>query len=627
MKKLTANDPETKSADLVAANLAHLQAIFPEAFTEGRIDFAVLRQLLGGAVDESPEKYGLNWHGKRAYRQLALTPSTGTLLPCEAESVDWDTTQNLMIEGDNLEVLKLLQKSYAGKVKVICIDPPYNTGKDFVYPDDFQDNIANYKNLTSQNLTSNPETNGRFHTDWLNMMYSRLIVARTLLKEDGLLFINMNDSELGHLHDLLRELFGDANFEGNIHWRRRHNQPNDKTKLLGLVAEHIVVYAKNSEALKKAGIGKLDLTGKFSNPDSDPRGDWASKPWKVGSDQSGSRYIITTPTGKVYDEEWMGELSTFAALLLDKRIIWPDSQNGPPRKKYFRFEREQEGQCATNWWPHDEFGHNQGANSEVATLFDGVKNVFSNPKPTDLLRNIVLLSNAKDGDIVLDFFAGSGTTGDAVMQHNIEGKTAVRYVLVQLPERLDSSVKEQKVTAEFLAAINKPLNIAELTKERLRRAAKKIKDEHPDYTGDLGFRVFKLDSSNIKAWDPNREVTNENLLSDTEHLVEGRTDEDVLYELLLKLGLDLTVPIEEKTIGGHTVYSIGLGKLMVCLANNVTHKAVEPLAMGIIKWHKELKPEGDVSLVFKDSGFADDVSKSNLTAILEQHGLKNVRSV
>ena len=288
VKKITANDPETRSADVVAENIEHLKNLFPEAFIEEKVDFEVLKQLLGGEMDEREEKYGLNWHGKRQARQLALTPSTGTLRPCPEESVYWDTTQNLMIEGDNLEVLKLLQKSYSDKVKLIYIDPPYNTGQDFIYPDNYRDNIQNYMEITSQldgesrKISSNMESSGRFHTDWLNMMYPRLKLARTLLRQDGLIFISIGDFEVGHLRTALDEIFGEENFEGHIHWRRRHNQPNDRTKMLGLVAEHLLCFAKDSAAYKRSGVGKIGLTGSFSNPDNDSRGDWGSKPWESG---------------------------------------------------------------------------------------------------------------------------------------------------------------------------------------------------------------------------------------------------------------------------------------------------------------------------------------------------------
>lgn len=632
MKTIGKTDAQAHSLDLKAANLATLLQLFPDVFSEGRLDVKVLEQMLpGDTIDDHEEKYGLNWHGKRLAHQIALTPSSGTLRPCSADSVDWDTTQNLMIEGDNLEVLKLLQKGYAGKVKLIYIDPPYNTGKDFVYPDNFQDNMKNYFELTGQiengrKISSNTEASGRFHTDWLNMMYPRLKIARNLLRPDGLIFVSIDDGEVAVLRTIMNEIFGEENFEGHIHWRRRHNQPNDPTKMLALVAEHVLVYARDTAAYKAAGVGKIELTGEFSNPDGDPRGDWASKPWKVGADQSGSCYTITTPTGRTYNEEWMGEEDTYRGLLSDNRIIFPDKGNGAPRKKYFRSEREKEGQCATNWWPHDQFGHNQGANSLMEELF-GVKNVFSNPKPIELLRGIFSVSNVGGEDIVIDFFAGSGSTAHALMAKNATNGGSRRFILVQLPEPLDPGNPDQKVAADYCDKLEKPRNIAELTKERLRRAGQKIKTEHPEFKGDRGFRVFKLDSSNICSWDPQRENLEKTLDESMEHIKRGRTEQDILFELLLKLGLDLTVPIEKKNIAEMIVYNIGSGTLIVCLATAISLEAVEPLAHGIIDWKKQLAPAGETQVVFRDSAFADDLVKTNLTAILQQNGLDNVRSL
>jgi adenine-specific DNA-methyltransferase len=636
IKKLNAHDPETRSVDMLAGNIEQLKVLFPEVITEGpngsAVNIDVLKMLVGdNTVTDCDEKYGLNWHGKRRARQFTLTSSTGTLRPCFEDSVDWDTTQNLMIEGDNLEVLKLLQKSYAGKVKLIYIDPPYNSGNDLVYLDNFQDNIQNYLELTGQTengrkITSNTEASGRFHTDWLNMMYPRLKLARSLLRLDGLLFVSIDDGEVAHLRALLDEIFGEENFEGHIHWRRRHNQPNDPTKMLALVAEHILAYARDKVAFKAAGVGKIALTGGFSNPDKDPRGDWASKPWKVGSDQSGSRYTITTPSGRVYEEEWMGERTTYEVLLADNRIIFPDNGNGAPRKKYFKFEREQEGQSATNWWPHEKFGNNQGANKTMEVLF-GEKNVFNNPKPVELLDGILDVSNTKKMDIVLDFFAGSGTTAHAVMAKNAADGGKRRYILVQLPELLDPENKDQAIAAAFCDKIRKPRNIAEVTKERLRRAAENIKNENPMLAGDMGFRVFKLDSSNIKSWEPDRDKIDQTLLDAIEHLKTDRTELDILYELLLKLGLDLCLPIEKRDIAGKNVYAVGGAVLLVCLSESITCEDVEPLAQGIVEWHKTLAPARDTICIFRDSAFVDDVTKLNLVGILKQNGLRDIRSL
>lgn len=637
IQMIAADDPLSRSADVVADNVAMLKTMFPELVTEGAngasINPDVLKQLVGDrTVTDAEEKFGLNWYGKRQARQLALTPSTGTLRPCPAESLEWETTQNLFIEGDNLEVIKLLQKSYATKVKLIYIDPPYNQDADVIYVDDFRDGLRNYKMLTGQiasdgrQLTSATEASGRHHTNWLNMMYPRLKAAHALLRRDGLLFVSIDDNEVATLRMILSEIFGEENFEGHIHWRRRHNQPNDRTKMLGLVTEHILCFARDKAAYKAAGVGKVALTGNFTNPDGDPRGEWASKPWKVGSDQSGSRYSITTPTGVVHDEEWMGEEATFLALQADKRIIFPDGGNGSPRKKYFRSEREEEGQCATNWWPHDQFGHNQAANTELESLL-GEKNLFSNPKPLDLLKGILAVSNTKNDDIVMDFFAGSATTAHAVLSQNVEDGGRRRFIVVQLDEPIGTTDEKQRRLAEYCDRLGKPRNIAELSKHRIRQVVTTLRNQTPLFPGDLGCRMFKLDYSNVNEWRPDRSALASSLESAVAHMAPGRTAEDVLFELLIKRGLDLCVPIEQRLIAGRTVYAVGAGSLMACLASPISRADTEQLAMGIVQWHAELNPAGDTAVVFRDDAFDDDVVKTNLAAILEQHGLKTVRSI
>jgi len=610
--------------DIVAENVGKLKELFPEAFTEGKVDFEALKEVLGTFVDDRDERYSFTWNGKSKARMIAQTPSTGTLRPCKEESVNWDTTQNIFVEGDNLEVLKLLQKSYHKKVKMIYIDPPYNTGEDFVYEDNFRDNIKNYLALSGQvdgegkKIASNPETSGRYHTDWLNMMYPRLKLARNLLNDEGVMFISIGDAEVSNLKKLCDEIFGEENFEGIIHWRRRHNQPNDPTKMIGLVAEHILAYAKDKVRFKDAGCGKIGLTGSFTNPDNDPRGDWASKPWKVGSDQSGSRYTITTPTGVVLDEDWMGEESTFKSLLEDNRIIFPNNGNGAPRKKYYKSERENEGQCATNWWTHDQFGHNQEGNTILTELMDGIKNTFSNPKPPKLIKNLLSIANCKDGDLALDFFLGSATTFHAGFDYDAN----LRIIGIQFPEILYAEKKEHKPSIEFCENNSLPLTIAEISKERIRRTAAKIKEENPGYNGDLGFKVFKLDSTNIKPWEVDFDLTAEGLFDYVENIKTDRREEDVLYEILLKYGLDLTLPISEHAIAGQKVFNIGMGALIICLADAISLDVVE----GMAKLKEELNPE-IMRVVFKDSGFKDDVVKTNAVQILKQAGIIDVRSL
>lgn len=635
-------DPKIDGAskDIVAENVAKLKELFPEVFTEDKIDFDVLKEVLDEYVEDREERYSFTWHGKSRARRIAQTPSTGTLRPVPEESVNWETTQHLFIEGDNLEVLKLLQKSYHKKIKMIYIDPPYNTGKEFIYPDKFHDTLETYLRYTGQIderglvTSSNPETSGRYHTNWLNMMYPRLKLARNLLREDGVIFISIDDHEVANLRKLCDEIFGEDNFEGHVHWRRRKNQPNDPTKMIGLVAEHILIYAKDSKSLKAAGVGKVSLTGSFSNPDNDPRGPWATKPWKVAAGQSGTRYKIQTPTGKILDEEWMGDESTFRELLKDNRIYWPRGGDGAPRKKYFKFERELEGQCATNWWTPEQFGSNQDASKELAELMKH-KNVFSNPKPVELLKNMLDIANVKPGDIVLDFFAGSCPLFEAVVEHMPEA----RCICVQLPERLDPRDDSQRAGYEFCLSQNLKPTIAELAKERMRRVVEKIQsipenlsgsgvnDEHAlgneslERSG-IGFKVFKLDTSNIKLWDPNIDQLQYALLAAVDNLKSNRSELDVLYELLLKQGLDLVSQIEERIISGQRVFVVAEGTLVVCLGDNVDLS----VAQGILELKDEFEPE-IMRVIFKDSGFRDDVVKTNTVQMLQRVGVDRVVSV
>jgi adenine-specific DNA-methyltransferase len=643
MQKLTAADLETHSADLVAENLAALQALFPELITEGpdgvAVNIDVLKALVGDkTVSDADEKYGLNWHGKRRARQLALTPSTGTLRPCPEDSVDWDTTQNLMIEDDNLEVLKLLQKSYAGKVKLIYIDPPYNTGKDFVYPDNFQDNIKNYLELTGQigeggkKVSSNTEASGRFHTDWLNLMYPRLKLARNLLRVDGVLFISIDDNEADNLRKLCDEILGEENFLGCVTWQKKYAPAND-TIDFSASHDYILVYAKQrptgTNGKIEAILSREERSEKnnlaYKNPDNDPRGPWKAGDYtcnKSAEERPNLFYPIKQPnTG---DEIWP-QTSRVWAYSKDKheqsfrenRIWWGmDGTNQVPA--YKRFLSDVDGVVAQTIWLWNEVGHNDEAKKELQILFPDALDIFQTPKPTRLISKMLCLGTeaAKD-DIVMDFFGGSGTTGHALLRQNALDEGTRRFILVQLTE---STERKDYPT------------IADITKERLRRAGKIIKEENPLFSGDLGFRVFKLDTTNIVEWDPDRDKIAETLEASIEHLKTDRSEQDILFELLLKLGLDLCVPIETKKVEGnvnhiHEIHSIGGGSLLVCLSKSIPQADVEPLALALVAWHQELKPAGDTTVVFRDSAFADDVAKTNITAILQQHGLETVRSL
>jgi adenine-specific DNA-methyltransferase len=607
-------------------NIEQMKVLFPEAFSDGRIDFDVLKQLLGGAVDEGEERYGLNWHGKRRARQLALMPSTGTLRPRPDESVDWSTTQNLMIEGDNLEALKLLQKSYAGKVKMIYIDPPYNTGKDFVYRDNFQDNVRNYLQLTGQmeggrRISSNSEASGRFHTDWLNMMYPRLKLARTMLGDDGVLFVSVDDGELDNVRKLCAEIFGEENFIVQIIWRKRSTPPNDK--IIGANHDYIVCYARNAESVDlHLRVRSDEQVNRYKNPDNHPKGPWVTG--DLMANVKGGRFVpslhygITNPAnGEIHypgkDGNWRFSATTIAALQANNELYFGENGDGRPKLKRFLADVKAGVTYPSIW---DFVPLNTSGSREMEELF-GNSTVFESPKPVGLITELVKLGCGPDG-VVLDFFAGSGTTGHAVMLQNATDGGQRRFILIQLPEPTPPDSAASKMGFG---------SIADLTEERVRRAGGRIKAEHPLLAADLGFRVFRLDSSNIREWEPDPDNLEQTLFDSVEHLRADRSEVDIFYELLLRLGLDLCVPMEQKSIAGKMVHSIGSGVLVACLAQHIGTQEVEPLAQGLVEWHTALAPAGDTTFVFRDDAFADDVAKTNLAAILNQRGLLNVRSL
>ena len=628
MNKLSPEMPELQSMNITADNITKLKSLFPEAFNENGIDFDVLKQLLGENVDEKEERYGLNWHGKRQARQLALTPSRGTLRPCKDESVDWDNTKNLMIEGDNLEVLKLLQKSYTGKVKLIYIDPPYNTGKDFVYPDNFQDNMKNYLEITGQTedgarLSTNTETSGRYHTDWLNMIYPRLKLARNLLKEDGVIFISIDDAEVDNLKKVCSEIFGEENFVANIVWQKKYSPQNDATYFSDM-HDHILVYAKQRKNSKNDSNGwNIDFLPRsdeqnaaYKNPDNDPRGVWKSVDLSVKTYSKANDYSITTPSGRIVTPPasrcWQVSEKRFAELCKENKIWFGENGNNVPSIKRFLTE-VQDGVVPTTWWSYKECGHNQEAKQELKKLMEGESVFFDTPKPLRLLDRILHLATTNDkNSIILDFFAGSGTTAHATLNKNIADSGSRRYIAVQLPEKIDDE---------------KYHTISELTKERLRRAGKKVREDNPEWKGDVGFRVFKLDTSNIRPWEATAETLSEQIDAYVSPILEGRSEEDLLTELMLKRGIDLSVNIETRQCDGLTVSCVDGGKLFTCFTRQIPASSVEELTKGIIDWHKSLKAGKDTVCYFLDDAFENNVAKTNLCAILEQHGLTNLHSL
>ena len=661
MQMIVAGDPETRSVDTIAENVERLQTLFPEAFAESKLDFEVLRQLLGDVLDDRPEKYGLNWHGKRRARRLALTPSTATLRPCPEDSVDWDNTQNLMIEGDNLEILKLLQKSYTSKVKLIYIDPPYNRDADVVYKDDYSNGIVNYKMLTGQvasdgrKLTTATEVAGRYHTNWMNMILPRLHLARNLLRHDGTIFVSVDDIEIAHVRLIMDAVFGSDNFIAELIWEGANK--ND-ARQVGICHEYVVVYARNREdverswGLQKEGaksvlreVNRLkkvhgtdfksaseDLAGWFRANKAKPafanrrfRNVDARGAYKEDDPTApgGRKFELRNPkNGKVIplrpNRGWSFDQETFDRLVAEGRITFVTETSVMVRRYFHETDK---------LTPPSVFYQPARSASERLNRMMEAK-VFNYPKDETILGKFVEMATGDDPNaIVMDFFAGSGTTAHSVMLQNVSSGRSRRYILVQLPEPLDPDNRRQRTAARYCDKIGRPRNIAELTMERLRRAAKKIEKENPAFAGDLGFRVLKLDTSNFRVWDPTPDDLESTLVAGIDHVLPGRTEEDIVYELVLKLGLDLCVPIETRTIADKTVHAMGGGTLITCLDDVIARNEVEPLALGITAWHEALAPRDESTIVFRDSAFADDIAKTNLAAVLEQHGLSDIRSL
>ena len=658
LEKINQGDELTQSLDLVNDNISKLKELFPEVFTEGKIDFKVLQDVLGNEIESEEEYYRFTWAGKAQARREAHKPSTGTLRPCLEESVNWDKTENLYIEGDNLEVLKLLQKSYTGKVKMISIDPPYNTGKDFVYKDNYKDNLKNYQQLTGQiddegNKTStNAESDGRYHSNWLNMMYPRLKLARNLLTDDGVIFICIDDNEGQNLKKICDEVFGEENFISEVVWERSY-APINMVKHFSKSHDYIFCYAKKVEVLECFGLQRPDSTNaKYGNPDNDPRGLWRTDNLSVGPVVESKLYEIITPSGRICVPPkgrcWLYTKERYEEMVLDNRIWFGTDGSNVPAPKRFLAEVKQ-GLTPMTIWKYSDVGHNQDSMRELREIFDGEK-IFDYSKPVKLIKQMLQLYSSKN-DLIIDFFSGSATSAHATISANSEDGGKRKFIMVQLPEETEE--KSEAFKAGYKT-------ISEIGKERIRRAGKKIiADETEKLTKlkveldklqneqslikneekiaelqeeisnlqekiknlDIGFKVFKLDSSNIKSWDGNPENFVDELFDTQDNIKNDRTEHDVLFEILLKYGLDLTLPIEEKEIEGKKVFNVGVGALFICLADGVTNKVAE----GIGSWKEEIKPVS-CRVIFKDSGFTD-VEKTNAVQTLKRFGINEVKSI
>ncbi len=615
------------SPDLSQENIAKICELFPGCVTEARdektgklrlaVDFDQLRQELSDHVVEgAQERYRLDWPGKREALALANAPIAKALRPCRKKSADFDTTQNLFIEGDNLEALKLVQEMYLGQVGAIFIDPPYNTGGDFVYEDDFAEDYDSFMTRTNQcdaqgnRLVSNPESNGRFHSDWLSMIYPRLRLARNLLRDDGVIFIAIDDGEAHALKKICDEVFGENNFVANIIWQKKFSRANDAA-YFSTMHDHILCYAKNSKRNGSDGKSwelKLlprgdELPSGYANPDEDPRGPWTSVVLSAKSGTEKLKYEVVTPSGRKClppdGRYWGVSKEKLGQLVADNRIWFGKKGDGTPRLKTFLSE-VQDGLRPNTIWFHSDVGHNQEGRQELKKLFDD-KALFDSPKPVRLLKTIISLCCPEDDFIVMDFFAGSGTTAHAVLEANAEDGAKRRYILVQLPEALEVGSDAHKAGLS---------SIADICRERIRRAGRKILEGecHPDWNRDVGFRVLKIDTSNMKDvyYRPDQ-VLQGDLLDAVDNVKPDRTPEDLLFQVLVDWGVDLTLSIRRETLQGKTVFFVDDNALVACFDHGVTEELI-----------KELAKAEPLRVVFRDNGFVSDALKINVEQIFRQ---------
>lgn len=617
-----------QSSNGVEDNIMKIAQLFPDCVTEivdersGQpkhlIDFEKLKQNLSDSVmSERAERYQFTWPDKSKAILLANSPVNATLRPCREDSVDFDNTQNLYIEGDNLNVLKCLKETYLHKVKMIYIDPPYNTGNDFVYEDDFaqssEEYLANSGQFDEQGnrMFTNAESNGRFHTDWLNMIYPRLKVARDLLTDDGVIFISIDDNEVENLRKVCDEVFGEQNFIATLIWERAFAPKND-AKFISSSHDYIVMCAKRIENFK---IGRLERTqeanARYSNPDNDPRGVWTSGDMLVKTYNKSCDYPITTPSGKIVNPVpgrcWRFSEESFLEKVKDNRIWFGPEGNGVPRVKRFLSELKFEGMAPTSILFHKEVGHSQEGSKEVTALF-GDKGVFDGPKPVRLLQRLLTLANLDDNSIILDFFSGSASTAHAVMKMNAEKQKHCPFIMVQLPEHISEKKKEQGYET-----------VCEIGKERIRRAGKKIKEESPLTTQDLdtGFRVLKLDSTNMQDiyYSP-KDISQADLFSQVDNVKPDRTGEDLLFQVMLELGATLDSKIETTTVAGKTIYNVAEGYLVACFDPDVTDDVVKSIA--------QMQP---AYAVLRDTSMKDDSTATNFEQIFKTYSPDTVTRI
>ncbi len=627
--------------DIVDVNVGKIGKLFPNCLTErvgenGRlehaIDFDKLRvELSKGIVEGTQERYQFTWPGKREAMRIANTPSNMTLRPDRESSVDFDNTGNLYIEGDNLEVLKLLREDYLGKVKMIYIDPPYNTGNDFVYEDDFSQTAGEFRdksgmfdedgNMILQNYEVNSESNGRFHTDWLNMIYPRLKVARDLLTEDGVIFISIDDNEVENLRKVCDEVFGERNFIAQLIWERAYSPKND-ARFISNSHDYVIMFAKN---IDNYVIGRLDRTdeanARYQNPDNDPRGVWKPSDLSVKTYNAECDYPITTPTGRIIEPPagrcWSLSKKAFFERLQDNRIWFGSDGNSVPCIKRFLTELKYDGMAPTSILFYKEVGHSQEGAKEVVSLF-GDKGVFDGPKPVRLLQRLITLANLKDDSIVLDFFSGSATTAHALMKTNLEKGTDRKFILVQLPEKVSDKKKDQGYGT-----------ICEIGKERIRRAGKKIleelatkkaenglfdKESEPTRL-DVGFRVLKLDTSNMQDVYYTPEDSSAATLFD-DNVKPDRTPEDLLFQVMLEYNLPLSAKIERKTIAGKEVFSVNDDYLIACFDENVNETVITEVA--------KRKP---LYFIMRDSSLSSDQVADNFEQIFNAYSKDTIRRI